>query len=427
LTELERFSGVLVSAVHDGYLVKKREFTELNTGIKTVGSIALLLLSLTACNQRQSLEKIQSPQLSQQMCPGAIAFISEGTRSEGDRAVYTMNADGSNQKILTSNLTFSNYPVWSPNGQLIAFQALGNVVHLKNQIYIMEADGSNLRNLSNSEEHDSLPLWSPNGQLIAFTRSLDLNSSSNTLSEGSNTSCNKLKGQTDIYVMNADGTNQKRLTNIGLDNELLSIPIGWSQDSKKIFFHSFKLCNSETVADLYAVNVDDSSLTRITQLPQYGRYRTIITLSPDRQQIAFEARDADGDMEIYVMNADGSNRRQLTQNTETDEYPSWSPDSKQVAYSRRETLESRDQILSLINVADGLGKIDLIGNIAPPASYSLEKSLFTWSPDGKQILVRRFDNTNLIYVVNVDGSGSKQLTTGEKFIANLKWQPVPCK
>ena len=399
----------------------------MNSCIKTVTSIALLLISLTACNQRQSLEKIQSPQLSQQMCPGSIAFISEGTRGEVDRAIYTMNADGSNRKILTSALTFSGNPVWSPDGKSIAFQALGNLKYVKNQIYVMEADGSNVRNLSNSEEHDSLPLWSPNGQLIAFTRSLDLNSSSNTNSDGSNTNCQKLKGQTDIYLMNADGTNQKKLTNIGLDNELLSIPIGWSQDSKKIFFHSFKLCNSETVAYLYAVNIDDSSLTIITQLPQYGSYTTTITLSPDSQQIAFEARDADGDMEIYLMNADGSNRRQLTQNTETDEYPSWSPDSKQVAYSRRAALESRDQTLSIINVADGLGKIDLIGNIAPPASYSLEKTFFTWSPDGKQILVRRSDNTNLIYVVNVDGSGYKQLTTAEKFIANLKWQPVPCK
>jgi Tol biopolymer transport system component len=56
----------------------------------------------------------------------------------------------------------------------------------------------------------------------------------------------------------------------------------------------------------------------------------------------------------------------------------------------------------------------------------MEKSSFIWSPDGKQILFRWSNNPDSIYVFNVASSTYKKLTNGEKFIANPRWQPVPC-
>ncbi|GAA6623092.1 TolB family protein [Scytonema sp. NUACC26] len=263
----------------------------LSIEIKIIGLLSFLLLSFTGCHNKKTYQN-QNIQLSKRMCPGLIAFVSQGNRSTGDRAIYTMNKDGSNQKNLTSNTVFSNHPVWSPNGKYIAFQSLANITYFKNQIYVMNTDGSHLKNLSKSETSDSLPLWSPNGQYIAFTRSFASDNQSNDITQN-NIRCSKLRVKDNIYVMNSDGSNQKNLAKMR-DEQMLSVPIGWSQDSKRVFFHAFKLCDTQTVAYLSAVDVDTLNETVITELPQYGRYTAKISLSPNGQKIAFH------DFLIYI-------------------------------------------------------------------------------------------------------------------------------
>jgi TolB protein len=71
---------------------------------------------------------------------GKIAFASND--ENGDLEIYVMNADGTNLKKLTNNSIGAQYPVWSPDGQRIAFAAIKD-----GGIYTMNADGTNLKNL----------------------------------------------------------------------------------------------------------------------------------------------------------------------------------------------------------------------------------------------------------------------------------------
>ncbi len=117
------------------------------------------------------------------------------------------------------------------------------------EIYVMNADGSEQRNLTNNPGSEHLPSWSPDGKKLAFWSNRD--------------------GNPEIYVMNADGSEQKRLTN----NPATDWHPSWSPDGKKIAFGSTR----------------------------------------------------DGNQEIYVMNADGSEQKNLTNNPAKDYSPSWSP------------------------------------------------------------------------------------------------------
>ena len=116
-----------------------------------------------------------------------IAFISE---RDGNKEIYVMNSDGSEQKNLTNNPAGDYSSSWSPDGKKIAFTSGrdGN-----GEIYVMNADGSEHKRLTNNRAFDMFPSWSPDGKKIAFQSKRD--------------------GNGEIYVMNSDGTEQKRLTN----------------------------------------------------------------------------------------------------------------------------------------------------------------------------------------------------------------------
>ena len=124
-----------------------------------------------------------------------IAFISD--RSDGDEQdIYVVRGDGTEQTNLTNNpghrCCHHGRPVWSPNGEYIAFGIVSDE-YGKEEIYVIRADGTELTNLSNTPfYHEGRPAWSPDSSKIAFDSDRD--------------------GTPDIYLMNADGSNQTRLT-----------------------------------------------------------------------------------------------------------------------------------------------------------------------------------------------------------------------
>jgi len=230
----------------------------------------------------------------------SIVFCSKEIKGTCD--IYIMNSDGGERRKLTDNPSQDMFPSWSPDGSRIAYSTI--IVppsRLRGwEVCVMSVDGSGQKNLTNNPGLDRVPSWSPDGKKIAFVSGRD--------------------GNSEIYVMNADGRNQKRLTSNTADDAYPA----WSPDGKKIVFSSSISRQRTTVpkdAEIYVMNADGAETKRLTNnnagdgLPSW---------SPDGEKIVF-CSDRDGNYEIYVMNADGSEQKRLTVNPAVDMDPSWSP------------------------------------------------------------------------------------------------------
>jgi len=170
-----------------------------------------------------------------------------------------------------------------------------------NETYIMNADGSNQTRLTNQPGSDHFPALSPDGRRIAFVSERD--------------------GNAEIYVMTADGTDQTRLTFDPAEDRLPA----WSPDSTKIAFNSDRAGN----LDLYAMNADGSNLVRLTSSSARDGHAT---WSPDGRWIAFNSGPTQDEWEIYTIAATGGNWLRLTQNSVIDWSPTWSPDGRHILF-----------------------------------------------------------------------------------------------
>jgi hypothetical protein len=243
----------------------------------------------------------------------------------------------------------------------------------------MNADGSNQINLTNSRTEEG-PAFSPDGSKIAFVSSRN--------------------GNFEIYVMNADGSGQTRLTN----NPANDIDPSFSPDGSKIAFVSRRDGNFE----IYVMNADGSGQTRLTNNPGFD---SAPSFSPDGSKIAFLS-NRDGNLEIYVMNADGSGQTRLTNNTVNDEEPAFSPDGSKIAF-----LSNRDGNFEIyVMNADGSNQINLTNNTADDLNPA-------FSPDGSKIAFASYrDGGDLeVYVMNADGSGQTRLTNNPGFDHEPSW------
>ena len=250
------------------------------------------------------------------------------------------------------------------------------------EIYVMDADGSNLRNLTNNPARDSSPAWSPDGQKIAFV----------AYDKDGN---DKKEVGGEIYVMDADGNNLLRLT----DNPADSSSPTWSPDGQRIAFQSSQ--DGGKNSEIYAMDADGDDPRNLTNNPASD---SSPAWSPDGQKIAFVS-DRDGDEksgEIYVMDADGNNLLRLTDNPAGGSSPAWSPDSQKIAFqSGQEGGKSFD-----IHVMDADGD-----NPRNVTNHHASDESPSWSPDGLSIAFASGRDGNLeIYVVDADGNNPRNLT-----------------
>ncbi|HKY53137.1 MAG TPA: hypothetical protein VJM08_02475, partial [Anaerolineales bacterium] len=235
--------------------------------------------------------------------------------SEGD--VYVINADGSERTRLTDNPAEDFDPVWSPDGRQIAFRSHrdGN-----EEVYIMNADGSEQSNLSSAPSTDYSPAWSPDGQWIAFQ--------------------SDRTGNASIWVTKPDGSGLRQVTDIPGISEYPT----WSPDSNRIAFHCTfgkRLSNGTGDFEICVVNLDGTELIQLTdtegenKLPAWSpdgnklafqSNRDGWTTLPDYEPLGYDPRQF-GDYEIYLMNIDGSDQINLTNNPrEDDTFAAWSRD-----------------------------------------------------------------------------------------------------
>ena len=285
--------------------------------------------------------------------------------------IYVMEVDGNNQRRLTDNDFYDTHPSWSPDGKRIAFVSDRDEHFIDNnprglpnyEIYVMDADGGNQQNLTNNPNSDSLPSWSPDGKRIAFVSDRD--------------------GNREIYVMDSDGNNQRRLT----DNDFHDAHPSWSPDGKRIAFVSWRdghfIGEGGLSSEIYVMDADGKNTRRLTN---NRKTDWSPSWSPDGKWIAF-ASDRKGDdvnFEIYVMDADGNNLQRLTNNRVYDSLPSWSPDGKRIVFSsNRDGNHENYEIYVMDN--DGGNQQNLTNNpLHTDIGPAWLNSPFAVSPAGKK-------------------------------------------
>jgi dipeptidyl aminopeptidase/acylaminoacyl peptidase len=198
-------------------------------------------------------------------------------------------------------------------------------------------------------------------------------------------------GNTDIYLMNTDGTNERRLTD---DPGYDAWPV-WSPDGSRIAFVSTRSGNPDiyVMAVPQGTDVDGTNVQQLTTDPANDIWPD---WSPDGSQIVFPSR-RDGNFEIYVMGADGSDPWRLTDTSASEDFPAWSPDGTQIVYAR-------------INGEDGTYLMKADGSSQHKISdiVGLE---FAWSPDGTRIaFASDHQGARAIYVMDADGSNLHRLS-----------------
>lgn len=247
------------------------------------------------------------------------------------------------------------------------------------EIYVMNADGSAQTRLTNNPAADEQASFSADGSRIAFRSTRD--------------------GNAEIYVMNSDGSGQTRLTN---DPGLDVVP-SFSADGSRIAFVSTRDNNLE----IYVMNADGSGQTRLTN--NFPLIDSNPAFSLDGSRIVFDSR-RDGNQEIYVMNADGSGQINLSNHPNDDGSPGFSPDGSRITFG---SARSAPEIY--VMNADGSGQTQLTSNTS--VEFGPE-----FGPDGIRIAFTSDRDGNAeIYSMNADGSDQTRLTNNPATDRDPSW------
>jgi Tol biopolymer transport system component len=234
-----------------------------------------------------------------------LLFVS--TR-DGDYALYGVDAGGGHEQRLTKG---RGEPT-NPRGLFYAFEPAwssdGRWIAFVSKrdgaahVYVMQADGSGLRRVTNTSREDGRPTWSPDGRQIAFAR------------------------EDALYVVPSSGGRARRLGR-ALAGRVAGA--AWSHDGRSIAF-DFRPDGSSS-QEIWVVGADGRRPRRVTNLRGLSGYPS---WSPDDRRLAFHSNVQGGHFEIYSIAVGGSGLRHETRSSIDTIDPAWSPDGQKIAFAR---------------------------------------------------------------------------------------------
>jgi Tol biopolymer transport system component len=298
----------------------------------------------------------------------------------GRTQIFTVDSHGQNLRQITAEDANTTQVSWSADGKRLVFV---NDIDGHEQIYRIDATGTREARLTNDNLRDIAPSWSPGNLEISY------------IGVGGSNSA--------IWIINSDGTSPRKATDPSKTGTVFA-PLAWAPDGHRIAFAS----GSSDRANIMLLTPKTGELRQLTNLRGYA---TNPTWSPDGTTLVFTVATTDSPTSysvLYTIHADGTGLTQITNGDEHDGRPTWSPDGSHIAFVR------------MANQRSALFVVNADGSNARQLTFATGGQMFdfpAWTPDGGSILFVRHSfpsspsDTATLEAIDTGGDNLRTLST----------------